>query len=212
MTTESTATNPFEFWKEMTQNWTEAWTKNGGSWPNFDTANMFNQFQSFNPFLPNPLQHLDPYQVWQQVLRQYFDSWSEFWTKNLSGAASPEVFKEAQRKWMEQLETLGTSFSQAMSTEAYSSMLGKTIEQGLTLQDKFYQAVNPQTDAALKAFNLPSRSQMDRLFERVIGMEERLEELEEENRQLLEQLKDQDKTPAARGRARTTADADGAAA
>ena len=206
MTTESTATNPVEFWKEMTQNWTEAWTKNGGSWPNFDNANMFNQFQSFNPF-----QQSDPYQVWQQVLKQYFDSWSEFWTKNLSGAASPDVFKEAQRKWMEQLETLANSFSEAMSTEAYSSMLGKTIEQGLTLQDKFYQAVNPQTDAALKAFNLLSRSQMDRLFERVIGIEERLEELEEENRQLLEQLKDQDKTPSPRGRARATADANGAA-
>ena len=206
MTTESTAANPFEYWKEMTQNWTEAWTKNVGSWPNFDTANMFNQFQSFSPFQPS-----DPYQVWQQVLKQYFDSWSEFWTKNLSGAASPDVFKDAQRKWMEQLETLANSFSEAMSTEAYSSMLGKTIEQGLTAQDKFYQAVNPQTDAALKAFNLPSRSQMDRLFERVIGMEERLEELEEENRQLLEQLKDQDKTPSARGRARATADANGAA-
>ncbi len=207
MTTESTAANPFEYWKEMTQNWTEVWTKNGGSWPNFDTANMFNQFQSFNPF-----QQSDPYQVWQQVLKQYFDSCSEFWIKNLSGAASPDVFKDAQRKWMEQLETLANSFSEAMSTEAYSSMLGKTIEQGLTLQDKFYQAVNPQTDAALKAFNLPSRSQMDRLFERVIGIEERLEELEEENRQLLQRLKDQDKTPSARGRARTTADADGAAA
>ncbi len=207
MTTESTATNPFKFWKEMTQNWTEAWTKNAGPWPNFDTANMFNQFQSFNPFQPS-----DPYQVWQQVLKQYFDSWSEFWTKNLSGAASPEAFKEAQRKWMEQLETLAASFAQAMSTEAYSSLLGKTIEQGLTWQDKFYQAVNPQTDAVLKAFNLPSRSQMDRLFERVIGIEERLEELEEENRQVLQQLKDQDKTPAARGRARTSADADGATA
>ena len=61
---------------------------------------------------------------------------SEFWTKNLSGAASPEVFKDAQQKWMEQLETLAASFSEAMSTEAYSSMLGKTIEQGLTWQDK----------------------------------------------------------------------------
>ena len=61
---------------------------------------------------------------------------SEFWTKNLSGAASPEVFKDAQQKWMEQLETLAASFSEAMSTEAYSSMLGKAIEQGLTWQDK----------------------------------------------------------------------------
>ena len=134
---------------------------------------------------------------------------SEFWTKNLSGAASPEVFKDAQQKWMEQLETLAASFSEAMSTEAYSSMLGKTIEQGLTWQDKFYQAVSPQTDAALKAINLPSRSQMDRLSKWVIGIEERLEELEEENRQVLQQLKDQDKTPAAKGRARTTGDAAG---
>ena len=80
---------------------------------------------------------------------------SVFWTKNLSGAASPEVFKVAQQKWMEQLETLAASYSEAMSTEAYSGMLGKTIEQGLTWQDKFYQAVSQQTDAALKAFKKP---------------------------------------------------------
>ena len=55
---------------------------------------------------------------------------------NLSGAASPEVFKDAHQKWMEQLETLAASFSEAMSTGAYSSMLGKAIELGLTWQDK----------------------------------------------------------------------------
>ena len=136
MTTESMATNPLEFWKEMNQNWTGAWTKNAGASPNIDTANMFNQFHSFNPFQPNPFQPMGHYQVWQQVLKQSFGSWSEFWTKNLSGAASPEVFKYAQQKWMEQLEPLAASFSEAMSTEAYSSMLGKTIEQGLTWQDK----------------------------------------------------------------------------
>jgi len=41
----------------------------------------------------------------------------------------------------------------------------------------------------LRAMNLPSRSQIDRLFERVVGIEERLDDLESDSRQIRRSLK-----------------------
>ena len=97
---------------------------------------------------------------------------------------------------MEQLEALAQGFSNVMGTEAFSAMQSKFFEQNLAWQDKAAKMINPQTDAALQALNLPSRNQIDRLMERVIGIEERLDDLEADTRQILRQLRD--KPPARR--------------
>jgi hypothetical protein len=47
---------------------------------------------------------------------------------------------------------------------------------------------------ALRALNLPSREQIDRLFERIIGIEERLDDLEDNTRQILRRLRDKSNT------------------
>ena len=47
---------------------------------------------------------------------------------------------------------------------------------------------------ALRALNLPSREQIDRLFERIIGIEERLDDLEDNTRQILRRLRDKSRT------------------
>ena len=47
---------------------------------------------------------------------------------------------------------------------------------------------------ALRALNLPSREQIDRLFERIIGIEERLDDLEDNTRQILRRLRDKSST------------------
>ena len=49
---------------------------------------------------------------------------------------------------------------------------------------------------ALRALNLPSREQIDRLFERVIGIEERLDDLEDNTRQILRRLREKSSTTA----------------
>jgi hypothetical protein len=50
---------------------------------------------------------------------------------------------------------------------------------------------------ALRALNLPSREQIDRLFERVIGIEERLDDLEDNTRQILRRLREKSSTTPA---------------
>ena len=58
-------------------------------------------------------------------------------------------------------------------------------------------------DAMLRAFNMPSRSQIDRMFERVIGLEDRIDDLEDESRKLRKQLEAAQRTAAPRSRSRS---------
>ena len=198
MTSQSNTSNPFDLWKEMLQKSTEAWTQAAGmtgSMGNFSPPSGFNSFQGFNPF---PSQ--DPQQMWQQ----YFNSWSELWTKNQAATPGPDVFKDAQTQWTEQLESMARTFAESMATEAFSTMLGKSLEQSLAMQQRYTKEMRPHLDDALQAFNIPSRSQMDRLFERVIGLEERLDDLEENTRKIMKQLGDLKVNSEARPKRGTT--------
>ena len=195
MTNQNTSPNPFDLWKDMFQKSTEAWSQAAGPAGGFTPPSGFGPFQGFNPFPSN-----DPQQMWQQ----FFSSWSDQWTKNQAGAHGPDVSREAQKQWTEQLESMARTFAETMGSDAFSSMLGKSLEQSLTLQQRFSKEMKPHLDEALQAFNLPSRSQMDRLFERVIGLEERLDDLEENTRKIMKQLGDLKVNSAARPKRGTT--------
>ncbi len=179
MTNQNTFPNPFDLWKDMLQKSTEAWSQAAGPTGGFTPPSGFGPFQGFNTFPSN-----DPQQMWQQ----FFSSWSDQWTKNQGGSPGPDVSKEAQKQWTEQLESMARTFAESMGTEAFSNMLGKSLEQSLTLQQRFSKEMKPHLDDALQTFNIPSRSQMDRLFERVIGLEERLDDLEENSRKIMKEL------------------------
>jgi hypothetical protein len=128
----------------------------------------------------------DPAQQW----RQFLSMWTDFWSKTFAQAPSPDVFQSAQKLWSEQLDMLAQGFSNVMGTDAFSAMQSKFFEQQLTWQDKMAKAANPQIDMALRALNLPSREQIDRLFERVIGIEERIDDIEADLRQFLRRLRE----------------------
>ena len=195
MTNQNTSSNPFDLWKEMLQKSTEAWSQAAGPSGGFTPPSGFGPFQGFNPFPSN-----DPQQMWQQ----FFSSWSDQWTKNQGGSPGPGVSKDAQKQWTEQLESMARTFAESMSTEAFSNMLGKSLEQSLALQQRFSKEMKPHLDDALQTFNIPSRSQMDRLFERVIGLEERLDDLEENTRKIIKQLDDLKVNSATRPKRGTT--------
>ncbi len=196
MTNQNTSPNPFDLWKDMFQKSTEAWSQAAGPAGGFTQPSGFGPFQGFNAFPSN-----DPQQMWQQ----FFSSWSDQWTKNQAGAHGPDVSQEAQKQWTEQLESMARTFAETMGSDAFSSMLGKSLEQSLTLQQRFSKEMKPHLEDALQAFNLPSRSQMDRLFERVIGLEERLDDLEENTRKIIKTLSDIKGDSTSREKQRTPA-------
>ncbi len=193
MTGQEASANPFEFWKDMAQKWSEGFGQanfGGGPFAAPSNFNPFQQFQNPNPFQAHNQaqnQGYNPAQVWLQICQQSMKFWSEFGAQAGAGGPTEETFRAAEKQWMQQLEQAAEAMSQSMATEASSSMLGKFIEQGLAWQEKFAAQVNPQIDAAYRAYNLPSRDQMDRMFERVIGIEERLDDLDEA-RQALKRL------------------------
>ena len=205
MTTQNSGANPFEYWREMFQKSTEAWAQAaagspGGSWPpfggaatggatpgfgfpgfgqmpNFGTAPGFNAFSQFTPpFFSNDVQ-----QMWQQ----FYNTWAgQVQQAMSSGTPGPEALLNAQKQWSEQLEAMAKTFAEVMGTETFADMLGRYMEQTLVWQQRMDNASEPQQDAMLKAMNMPSRGQIDRLFERVIGLDDRIDDLEDENRKL----------------------------
>ena len=212
MTTQDSAANPFEYWREMFQKSTEAWAQAAGTagnpfWAPFSGAapggvapgfgptpgsNPFGQFMP--PFFANDMQ-----QMWQQ----FFNSWAEQVRQNTApGTPGPEVIFNAQKQLSEQLESMAKVFAEVMGTESFTSMLGKYMEQSLHWQEQMARQTEPQLGAILRAFNMPSRGQIDRMIERVIGLEERLDDQDDENRKLRAQVEAAVRTPAPRARSR----------
>jgi uncharacterized membrane protein YccC len=168
MANQTTASSPFDVWKDFLQKSSEFWSKAAA--------------------VPQPS---DPAHLW----RQFVTMWSDFWMKSFAQTPSPDMFQTAQKLWSEQLEALAQGFAKMMGTEAFATAQSKFLEQSLTWQDKLAKAMNPQIDMALRTLNLPSREQIDRLFERCTAIEERLDDLDDAMRQILRRLRE--KGPAA---------------
>lgn len=167
-----------EFWKEWADKSREFWSK-----------------------MPSAGQPQDSSQVW----REFFTLWSESWFKTFSQQATPDVFQSGQKLWTDQIEAWSQVFARVMNTESFSKLLGESLNRSLTWAQRGSDTLNPQIDNALWTMNLPSRSQIDRLLNRVIGLEEQLDDLEAQNRQLLKELKALSANAAARPEARQEA-------
>ena len=215
MTTQDNAANTFEYWREMFQKSTEAWAQAAGSTGNAFWAPFVNAASGgmtppgfgpaaganpFGQFAPPPFTG-DMQQMWQQ----FFNAWAEQAQKAMAaGTPGPEVLINAQKQWSEQLETMAKTFAEVMGTESFASILGRYMEQNLVYQQRMSNAAEPQMDAMLRAFHLPSRGQIDRMFERVIGLEDRIDDLEDENRKRRTQVEASLRSTTPRGRSRAS--------
>lgn len=222
MTTQENAANPFEYWREIFQKSTEAWAQAaanspgnpfsppffgaapGGAMPGFAGFGQMPGFNAMPPFSAPFGQFTPPFTGdLQQMWQQFFSAWAEQAQQAMtSGTPGPEALLNAQKQWADQLEAMAKTFAEVMGTEAFAGMLGRYMEQSLVWQQRMAKQSEPQLDAMLRAFNMPSRSQIDRMFERVIGLEERIDDLEDENRKLRAQLETVPRQPAPRSRSR----------
>ncbi len=183
MTETQSSTNPFQAWTDTFSKWSEGFKQ---SWqaPAINPMQMFNPMQTLNPFQQMfQGQASTPPDFAQQLFQQYLSFWTDFWNRNAGSSDSSDPFKAAERQWMEQLQNASSTFSKMMRAEEFAKVLGKSVEQTLAAEDKFAKAINPKIDSALRMVNLPSRGQIDRLLQRVIGLEEQLDEIEQVMRQ-----------------------------
>ena len=221
MTTQENTASPFEAWREMFQKSTEAWAQAaagmssnstwppffgaapGGAMPGFGQMPGFNQAPGFGA--PGQFPPFTMFNDLQQVWQQFYSTWAEQTRQAMAaGTPGPEVILNAQKQWTEQLEAMAKVFAEVMGTESFANLLGRYMEQSLVAQERMANSSEPQMDSVLRAYNLPSRSQIDRLFERVIGLEDRIDDLEDESRKLRQQLEAAQRTPAPRSRSRST--------
>ena len=221
MTTQENAANPFDAWREMFQKSTEAWSQavagmssspfwapftgaaQGGPMPGFGQMPGFGSIPGFGT--PGQVPPFVPFNDIQQVWQQFYNAWAEQTRQAMSaGTSGQEVIFNAQKQWSEQLEVMAKTFAEVMGTEQFASLLGRYMEQSLVWQERMANASEPQMDAMLRAYHLPSRGQIDRLFERVIGLEDRIDDLEDENRKLRHQVEAALKAPTPRSCSRST--------
>ena len=98
------------------------------------------------------------------------------------------------RDWAQQAEEQWNQYlNQMMGTEAFASTMGRSMEAMLALQTRLAE----QFEATLRAWNLPTRSDLAALAERMTVIEQRLDHLTE--------LLERERTPAARTRRKTPA-------
>ena len=192
MTSAQNTANPFEAWQEMfrksTEMWQQAasgspnpfWPPNNGAMPGMGMPGA--GMPGVGAFAP-PFGAGDVTGMWQQ----FFNQWLQQWSQLMAASPSAQTLSDAQKQWNEQLEAMAKTFADTMSTEDFAKALGKYMEQGLHAQERIADAMNPQIDAMLRTYNMPSRSQMNRLFVHVLGIEERLDDLEDEIRKLRKQ-------------------------
>ncbi len=184
MTSKQNTANPFEAWQEMFRKSTEMWQQAASGspnpfWPPNNGAMPGMGMPGFGGFAP-PFGAGDMTGMWQQ----FFNQWLQQWSQLMAASPNAQTLSDAQKQWNEQLEAMAKTFADTMSTEDFAKALGKYMEQGLHIQERMADAVNPQIDAMLRTYNMPSRSQMNRLFVHVLGIEERLDDLEDDIRKL----------------------------
>ena len=214
MTSTQNTANPFEAWQEMfrksTEMWQQAasgtpnpfWPTNNGAMPGAGMPGT--GMPGFGAFTP-PFGAGDMTGMWQQ----FFNQWLQQWSQLMAASPGAQTLSDAQKQWNEQLEAMAKTFADTMSTEDFAKALGKYMEQGLHAQERMADAMNPQIDAMLRTYNMPSRSQMNRLFVHVLGIEERLDDLEDEIRKLRkEQEAARSGASSRRSRARSAASAE----
>lgn len=78
------------------------------------------------------------------------------------------------RDWAQQAEEQwNQALNQIMGTEAFAATMGRSMEVMLSMQSRLAQ----QFEATLKAWNLPTRSDLVAIAERLTEVEERLDRL-----------------------------------
>ena len=125
----------------------------------------------------------EPSENWQRL----YDTWATFWSRAYTPSA--DVCQAAQKLWLEHLDTASKSLERLMGANACGTAASKLFEDQVAWQQQMARAVKPQIDGVLRLANLPSRSQIDQLFERASGLEERFDDLEAESRQIRQILR-----------------------
>src|SRR5216110_3762573 len=156
---ESSGSNQlFDLWKRQLEESTQAWTRLVG--------------QTSAAPAPPP----DPAAFWQPVLDQGVQTWAKLFAQT---PASPELVTQWKQFLDQWIESWSRVLGQAMGTEQFAKLMGQSLDQFLATHGPLRRAAEQQTEQALQALQLPSRSQVTAVAKMIVELEERMERLED---------------------------------
>src|SRR2546426_6876262 len=135
---EATPNQLFEMWRRQVEESTQAWTR------------LLSQRA---PTMAPP----DPTAFWRPVLDQGLETWAKLFAQP---PAPPELLPQWKQFIDQWIEAWSKVLGQAMGTEQFAKLMGQSLDQFLATHGPLRRAAEQQTEQALQALQLPSRSQV----------------------------------------------------
>jgi len=167
---DATPNQLFELWRKQVEESTQAWTR------------LVSQRA---PTVGPP----DPTAFWRPVLDQGFETWAKLFAQT---PATPELLPQWKQYIDQWIEAWSKVLGQAMGTEQFAKLLGQSLDQFLATHGPLRRAAEQQTEQALQALQLPSRSQVTAVAKIIVELEERIERLEDSIAVALRRLSDKE--------------------
>lgn len=114
-----------------------------------------------------------------QYWMPFFNQGMELLNQLKREGASPDLLQLWKRFMDEGIEAWSKALERAMQSEAFASAFGKYLEQSLGTIGPVQREMKKAGEMYLKAFGLPSRTQIGEMASQLSWVESRIEELEE---------------------------------
>ena len=154
---DTTPNQLFDMWRKQVEESTQAWTR------------LVSQRA---PTMAPP----DPTAFWRPVLDQGLETWAKLFAQT---PATPELLPQWKQFIDQWIEAWSKVLGQAMGTEQFAKLMGQSLDQFLATHGPLRRAAEQQTEQALQALQLPSRSQVTAVAKMLVELEERMERLED---------------------------------
>jgi hypothetical protein len=92
---------------------------------------------------------------------------------------TPDLMSQWKQFLDQSIEAWSKALGQVMHTEGFAQAMGRSLEQWLVSYAPAKKAADQSIDAALQAFNLPTRAQVTSLAKQIMELEERLDRLDD---------------------------------
>jgi hypothetical protein len=161
-------TQLFDTWKRQLEESTQAWSK------------MVSQM---TPQAAPP----DPVAFWRPVLNQGLENWARMFAQT---PASPDLVSQWKQFLDQWIAAWSKVLEQAMGTETFAQAMGKQMESFLNTSGPVKKAAEQQIDAGLAGLGLPSRSQVIGVAAQIVQLEDKVDGLEDRLDAVVKELRE----------------------
>jgi len=154
----------FDLWKRQVEEGSQAWLRTLGQG-----------------------QPADPQSFWRPFMDQGMAAWSKLMTQGPPSADLMGQWKQFLDQW---IAAWSKVLEQAMGTETFAQAMGKQMESFLNTSGPVKKAAEQQIDAGLAGLGLPSRSQVIGVAAQIVQLEDKVDGLEDRLDTVVKELRE----------------------